>query len=56
MPANDLQNVDEIDKLKDTTIALDFWADWAKPCAQMNTLFDQFADTYPNLKFIKARF
>jgi len=34
--------------------ALNFWAAWAPPCAQMNDVFEELASKNPNIKFIKV--
>ena len=54
MPAINLQNENDFKFGENDVVVCDFWADWAKPCAQLNTLFDQLADTYPQLKFVKV--
>eukprot|EP01116_Phalansterium_solitarium_P016409 TRINITY_DN3817_c0_g1_i2.p1 TRINITY_DN3817_c0_g1~~TRINITY_DN3817_c0_g1_i2.p1 ORF type:complete len:361 (-),score=121.45 TRINITY_DN3817_c0_g1_i2:909-1949(-) len=35
-------------------LVLDFWAEWCKPCVQLNSIFDQLAASYHNLKFVKV--
>ena len=34
---------------------LDFWADWAAPCKQMNEVADELAKEYPSTLFVKVR-
>ncbi|EGG18462.1 glutaredoxin family protein [Cavenderia fasciculata] len=34
-------------------VVVDFWADWSKPCLQMNQIIDQLATQCPKLKFLK---
>jgi len=53
MPSTELQTEDEWNSVGSGLIVCDFWADWAKPCSQMNALFDQLADQYPKMKFVK---
>jgi len=54
MPASDLQSLAQLQSLGNGLIICDFWADWSKPCPQMNSLFDQLADQYPHFKFVKV--
>jgi thioredoxin 1 len=49
-----LKDAKEIQALGDGIICLNFWADWAQPCPQMNALCDQLAEKYPNVKFVKV--
>jgi thioredoxin-like negative regulator of GroEL len=40
-----------------TVLVLNFWADWAEPCEQMNDVFDELARVYGSgdaLRFLKA--
>lgn len=54
MPSQNFENGD-IEKYRSSSvIILDFWADWSAPCSQLNTIFDQLADTFPNMKFLKV--
>lgn len=56
MPAQDLQTIAQLDSVGKQKIAvLDFWADWAGPCAQLNVVFDKLAESYPSLEFFKVR-
>ncbi|ODQ52845.1 monothiol glutaredoxin-5 [Saitoella complicata NRRL Y-17804] len=36
-----------------SVIALNFWAPWAAPCAQMNVVFEELSTRYPSVKFAK---
>ncbi|KAF9916274.1 Glutaredoxin 3 [Linnemannia zychae] len=36
-----------------TVYALNFWANWAPPCKQMNEIFEELAAKNPNIKFIQ---
>ncbi|RIB02687.1 glutaredoxin [Gigaspora rosea] len=38
---------------KNSAIVLNFWAEWANACAQMNDVFAELAKKYTTLKFIK---
>jgi len=53
MPSITLQSKDQLKELGNDLIVLNFWADWAPPCAQLNVIFDQLADKYQNVKFAK---
>jgi len=53
MPAKELTSESELQSLGDELIVLNFWADWCKPCVQLNQIFDQLADSYPNTHFLK---
>jgi len=54
MPAKDLGSEQELNSLGDELIVLNFWAEWCKPCVQLNQIFDQLADSYPNVHFLKV--
>jgi len=54
MPAKDLGSEQELNSLGDELIVLNFWAEWCKPCVQLNQIFDQLADSYPNAHFLKV--
>ncbi|CAG8605093.1 361_t:CDS:2, partial [Diversispora eburnea] len=47
----DLKKLTE--EYKKTVIVLDFWAEWAQPCKQMNDVFTELAKKHTTLKFIK---
>jgi thiol-disulfide isomerase/thioredoxin len=36
-------------------VALNFWADWAEPCGQMNEVFKELAKKHPSVTFIQVR-
>jgi hypothetical protein len=36
-------------------VALNFWADWAEPCGQMNEVFKELAKKHSNVTFIQVR-
>jgi glutaredoxin-related protein len=46
MPAIDIVTREQLTTLGSGLIVLNFWADWAAPCAPLNALFDQLADKY----------
>ncbi|RHZ72249.1 hypothetical protein Glove_243g41 [Diversispora epigaea] len=50
-PEIDLKKLTE--EHKKTVIVLDFWAEWAQPCKQMNDVFAELAKKHTTLKFIK---
>jgi len=54
MPAKNLTDVDQLKTFGNDLVILDFWADWCKPCVQLNQIFDQLADKYPNIHFLKV--
>jgi len=35
-------------------VALNFWADWAEPCVQMNEVFQELAKKHANVTFIQV--
>lgn len=53
MPAAQLDS-DELGAYGNGVAVLDFWAEWCKPCQQLNSIFDQLADQYPTMKFAKV--
>ncbi|CAG8712213.1 40096_t:CDS:2 [Gigaspora margarita] len=42
-----------VEEHKNSAIVLNFWAEWANACAQMNDVFAELAKKYTTLKFIK---
>jgi len=52
MPATHLTSESQLQSFGNDLLVLNFWADWCKPCAQLNAIFDQLADTYPNVRFL----
>ena len=38
-----------------TLVVLNFWADWAEPCKQMNDVADELAKEHPNALFVQVR-
>ncbi|CAG8759977.1 31578_t:CDS:2, partial [Racocetra persica] len=42
-----------VEEHKNSAIVLNFWAEWAKACEQMNEVFAELAKKYTTLKFIK---
>lgn len=52
VPEVDLKKITE--ENKKTVIVLDFWAEWAQPCKQMNDVFEELAKKYNAIKFIKV--
>jgi thiol-disulfide isomerase/thioredoxin len=54
MPAKELNSVSELQSRGNDVLVLNFWADWCKPCEQLNPIFDALADTYPNIHFLKV--
>jgi len=46
MPAKELLSETELQSCGNDLIVLNFWAEWCKPCAQLNQIFDQLADSY----------
>ena len=54
MPSKNITSLNELKGLGNGLVILNFWADWAPPCAQLNTLFDQLADKYSDITFVKV--
>jgi Grx4 family monothiol glutaredoxin len=52
MPATHLTSESQLQSLGNDLLVLNFWADWCKPCAQLNPVVDQLADSYPNVRFL----
>ncbi|CAG8533569.1 12652_t:CDS:2 [Dentiscutata erythropus] len=42
-----------VEEHKNSAIVLNFWAEWANACVQMNEVFAELAKKYTTLKFIK---
>jgi len=54
MPAKELKSDSELPSFGNELIILNFWADWCKPCVQLNQIFDQLSASYPNAHFVKV--
>jgi len=49
----DIVSAEQVFRLKGIVV-LDFWADWCKPCSQMNAVFEQLSSQFPNISFVKV--
>jgi len=54
MSAKNLTTESELTSYGNDLIVLNFWAEWCKPCAQLNQIFDQLAESYPTIHFLKV--
>jgi len=54
MSAKNLTTENELASYGNDLIVLNFWAEWCKPCAQLNQIFDQLAESYPTIHFLKV--
>eukprot|EP01112_Ceratiomyxa_fruticulosa_P003148 TRINITY_DN1352_c0_g1_i2.p1 TRINITY_DN1352_c0_g1~~TRINITY_DN1352_c0_g1_i2.p1 ORF type:complete len:325 (-),score=72.08 TRINITY_DN1352_c0_g1_i2:60-1034(-) len=53
MPVKALSLLTEVGSL-DGLVALNFWANWCKPCVQMNAIFEQLSNQYANITFFSV--
>lgn len=55
--AKEITSLDEfrdfVGENSSSIIALNFWASWAAPCQQMNSVFDSLKDAYKDVAFAK---
>lgn len=35
-------------------VFIDFWAEWCAPCKQFSRVYEQVADQFPTIKFVKV--
>ena len=52
----EINNLQELNKqIEDNSkVIIDFYADWCGPCKMLKPLFENFADEYEDIKFIKV--
>ena len=51
-----IASLGDLDALKGSLIAVNFWADWCPPCPQMNSVFAKLAELHgKELKFVSVR-
>lgn len=51
MSVTTITSQDQINKLSNSIVVLNFWADWSKQCEQTNEVFKKLAQKYTSLVF-----